>query len=91
MDRLIEHYEVHIGVLDDDEKKALRKEYLELFEEAKSLSDLDFELKKKELAERMAQKGEKQKRRRRKYELGKIGRFLLDERVIPILEDRLDG
>lgn len=90
LDRLIEHYEVHIGVL-DDEGEALRREYSELFEEARALAELDFEIKKKELSERMAQKGEKQKRRRRRYELGKMGRLLLDERLIPILEARLGG
>lgn len=54
---------------------------------------MDFQIKKEELAARIApsKKSGQEKSRPRRDRLGKVGRFILNPRLISILEERLSG
>lgn len=86
--RMLDRYEEKESILTEAEKEKLKAKYLKVLEEARSLSDVDFEIKKGELAAKL-QPSSHSKKARRKYQLSKVGRFLLDERLIPILEEKI--
>ena len=92
LDRLLEMHidrlERKIGVMSDEEKQAEKERVRAILEKARSLPEVDFQLQKPQLAQEIIEH-EPPKPRRKKGELGKVGRFLLDERLIPILESRL--
>jgi len=67
----------------EKEKKRLAK----IFNEARALSDLEFDLKKAELAQKILP--EEKKVKTEKQRLRKIAHFLLSPRIIPILEEKL--
>ncbi len=87
-DSQIERVERHVGFQNDDDKEVYRKTILEIFEEARDLSDQDFIVQKAELARSLLPK-DSQIRKLRKNELGRVGHFLLDSTLILILETRL--
>jgi len=92
IERHIERVERHVGVLSDEERAEEERRVADTFEKARELSDVDFEAQKGDLARELKGPHEKAlegRHRRRKGDLDKVGRFLLDPKLIPILEKRL--
>ncbi len=92
IERYIERVERHVGVFSDEERAEEKSRVADIFKRARELSDLDFEVQKSELARELKEPHEKamqSRHRRRKGDLDKLGRFLLDPKLIPILEKRL--
>ncbi|MBU4561436.1 hypothetical protein L6386_06700, partial [bacterium] len=79
--RLEKHTRKEVDV--EKEKKRLAK----IFDEARALSDLEFDLKKAELAQKILP--EENKVKTEKERLRKIARFFLSPRIIPVLEEKL--
>ncbi len=79
--RLEKHTHKEVDV--EKEKKRLAK----IFDEARALSDLEFDLKKAELAEEVLP--EENKVKTEKQKLRKVARFFLSPRIIPVLEEKL--
>jgi hypothetical protein len=82
----------------DSERLAEKERILNLIEEIREMPDVDFELEKESLAEKVApedkiaaikKKIEFRKPRRGRAKMPKAVRLLLSERIIPILEERL--
>jgi hypothetical protein len=84
----IDRYEKIIEVLTQEKKNEEINRVSRILDEARNLSSIDFEMKKEELGKQLIIEKE-QNPIKRKYEVGKIGRILLDTRLIPILEKRL--
>lgn len=80
--------EKHLGFLNPEEKEQYRQQTMDTFEKARNLSDKEFLLQKGELALELMPEDVKI-RRRRINQLGRVGFFLLDPALIPILETRL--
>jgi hypothetical protein len=92
IERYIERVERHVGVLSEEERAEEEGRVVALFKRAREISDMDFEAQKENLARELKEPHEKvlQSRwRKRKGDLDKLGRFLLDPNLIPILESRL--
>jgi hypothetical protein len=92
IERHVERVERHVGVLSDKERAEEERRVADIFEKARELSDVDFEAQKGNLARELKEPHEKamqSRHRRRKGDLDKLGRFLLDPKLIPILEKRL--
>jgi len=92
IERHIERVERHVGLLSDEERAEEEGRVADIFGKARELSDVDFEAQKGDLAREL--KGAHEKaleghHRKRKGDLDKVGRFLLDPKLIPILEKRL--
>ena len=79
--RLEKHTRKEVDV--EKEKRRLAK----IFDEARALSDLEFDLKKAELAQKILP--EENKVKTEKERLRKIARFFLSPRIIPVLEEKL--
>ena len=79
--RLEKHTRKEVNV--EKEKRRLAK----IFDEARALSDLEFDLKKAELAQKILP--EENKAKTEKERLRKIARFFLSPRIIPVLEEKL--
>ena len=98
LSRHVERFSRHRSVMTEAEKEKEIQRLLTLTEKARALSDTDFELEKETLAEELRPvnmvhelRGELEKRvpYMRKPKVSKSARFLLNERIIPILEKRL--
>jgi hypothetical protein len=92
IDRHIERVERHVGLFSDEEREKEEMRVADIFEKARDLSDVDFEAQKGNLARELKEPHEKAmqgRHRRRKGDMDKLGRFLLDPKLIPILEKRL--
>ena len=92
IERHIGRVERHVGVLSNEERAEEEGRVADIFEKARGLSDVDFEAQKGDLARELKEPHEKamqSRHRRRRGDLDKVGRFLLDPRLIPILEKRL--
>jgi len=92
IERYIERVERHVGVLSDQERAEEERRVGDILTRARELSDLDFEAQKGNLARELKephQKAMQSRHRKRKGDLDKVGRFLLDPKLIPILEGRL--
>jgi hypothetical protein len=90
--RHIERVERHVGVLSDEERAEEERRVADIFKRARELSDVRFEAQKGDLARELKEPHEKamqSRHRRHKGDLDKLGRFLLDPKLIPILEKRL--
>ncbi len=88
VDFQVDNFERHVGFKTSAEKEQYRQEILGIFEKVRKMSDKEFLLQKGELAKQFIP--EKSKIiRHRKNELGRVGRFLLDPALIPILKVRL--
>ena len=88
----IERVERHVGLFSDEERAEEESRISDILERARALSDVDFEAQKGNLAWEFKEPHEKaiqSRHRRRKGDLDKLGRFLLDPKLIPILENRL--
>ncbi|MCJ7812460.1 hypothetical protein MUP95_03965, partial [bacterium] len=88
-DSQIDRIERHIAFHNQDEKEAYKQEFLDLFNNVRGLSDQKFFVQKGELARNLLPDNP-QIRKQLKNELGRVGQFLLDSALIPILEDRLN-
>ncbi|MEK7821833.1 MAG: hypothetical protein AAB260_02195 [Planctomycetota bacterium] len=93
-EEFLDRLEKHLGPLPD--KTAKREEVLRVIEEARTMTDEEFALEKEDMASKLAPKPEADSRRGQRPAFGihghgmdKVGRFLLNERIIPILEKRL--
>ena len=88
----IEKLEKYNGPMSDEEIEIERERVLAIVNEARALSDVDFELNKQELAQQI-DPSEKNKKKAflvsHGTRRGKIARFLLSERIIPLLEKRV--
>jgi len=82
--------ERHLGFETEKEKDAYRKKIIKVLKKVRRLSDKKFLLQKGDLAKELLPE-DKIAPRRRKNQLGKVGRFLLDPALIPILQTRLKG
>ena len=92
IERYIARGERHVGVLGDDERAEEKRRVADILEKARELSDVDFEAQKGDLARELKgphEKAMQSRHRRHKGDLDKVGRFLLDPKLIPILEKRL--
>ncbi len=78
----------HMWFKNSQEEEEYRSRIVSTFRTVREMSDKEFLLKKSELAERLLPE-EKNVERIRKNRLGKVGRFLLDPALIPILKQRL--
>lgn len=86
-DSQIELVERHIGFLDQEEKETYKQVVLNIFNEMKALSDQEFIVQKGEMAKSLLPE-DNQIQKYRKNELGRVGHFLLDSALLPILENR---
>jgi hypothetical protein len=78
--------------MSEEEVEAERRRVLSVVKEAGAMSDIEFELNKQELAQRIDpsdKNKEKASLQSRGTHRGKIARFLLSERIVPILEERV--
>jgi len=91
-DITMEKAERYIGFENDEEKEMYRQQLLETFQLARSMSNKEYLLKKQTMADELIPK-ELQNHKRRKNQLGRMGRFLLDSALLPLLQQRqqLDG
>lgn len=90
--RLIERIERRVGFFSDEERAAEESRVADIFKRTRGLSDLDFEARKGDVARELMEPHEKalqDRHRKRRGDLGKLGKFLLDPKLIPILEKRL--
>jgi len=86
----IDKVERHLGFQTPEEKEVYRNELLDTFEKARTLSDQDFFVQKGELAQSLLPE-DARVLKRRKNQLSKLGFFLLDPDLLPILKKRLKG
>ena len=92
IERHVGKVERHVGLFSDDERAEEESRLADIFKRVRELSDLDFEAQKGDLARELKEPQEKalqSPHRKRKGDLDKLGRFLLDPKLIPILEKRL--
>ncbi len=87
-DNQLDKMERHVGFQNDDEKEAYKQELLDLFSDVRGLPDQEFFVQKIGLARNLLPDNP-QIRKQLKNELGRVGQFLLDSALIPILENRL--
>ncbi|MBI5026408.1 MAG: hypothetical protein HZC12_06740 [Nitrospirae bacterium] len=96
-DEYIKRLESHIGGMAESEKDAKIAVLLETLYKARKMSDEEFALNKRELALQINPKKERAELKKRFYlersrkGIGPVGRFLLDEKAITILEKRLEA
>ncbi|NIS59774.1 MAG: hypothetical protein GTO13_03425 [Proteobacteria bacterium] len=90
--RLIERVERRVGLFSDEERVEEERRVANILKRARELSDLDFEARKADLARELKEPHEKaleSRHRKRRGDLDKLAKFLLDPKLIPILEKRL--
>lgn len=91
IDRYIDMLERKSGILTDDERTRERYRVADLMYRVREMSDLEYETRKAMFIDEFKSPFEKagSKRKKRKGEPGKVGRFLLDTSLIPLLEKKL--
>jgi hypothetical protein len=92
IERYIERVEHHVGIFSDEERAEEESRVTDIFKRARELSDLNFDVQKGDLARELKEphgKALQSRHRKRRGDLDKLGRFLLDPKLIPILEKRL--
>jgi hypothetical protein len=92
IDRHIERVERRVGLFSDEERVEEEKRVADILKRARELSDVDFEARKGDLARELIEPYEKalqSRHRKRRGDLDKLAKFLLDPKLIPILEKRL--
>ncbi|MFN3467242.1 MAG: hypothetical protein ACK4WF_06025 [Candidatus Brocadiales bacterium] len=96
VEEFLDRLEKHLGPLPD--RTAKREEVLKAIEAARAMTDEEFALEKEDMANKLAPKPEGQDHPQKGQGptfgihhkgLDKVGRLLLNERIIPILEKRL--
>jgi len=88
-DRILERVKLKIPPFIKIDESTVKTNILSAFDEIRGMQDLDFRLKKKDLAEKLHDEIMPEKREATR--LQKIRKFLLSEKVISILEERLKG
>ena len=100
LSRHVERFSKHRSVMTEKEKEKELQRLLYLTEKIRSLSDTNFELEKDNLAEELRptdhihelrEELEQRIPHMRKAKVSKQARFLLNERIIPILEERMNA
>ena len=98
--RVVEKYSQNHFRLSEAEKQQEQTRLLNLVERVRRMSQVDFEMGKEKLAEEFTPRDrmkdlrtevERRAPHGRQAQLSRVGRFLLSERVIPILEERLQA
>jgi hypothetical protein len=84
IDLYIDKVEHHVGILTPEERTQLQEDALIIFENVRSMSDEEFFIKKGELAKDFIHEKDS-KPRQRKYSFGRVGNFLLDPLIVPLL------
>ena len=92
VEEFLDRLEKHLGPIPD--KTAKREEVLKAIEEARIMTDEEFTLEKEDMASRLVPKTAfgtllPKEGVRKFFGMHKVGRLLLNERIIPILEKRL--
>jgi hypothetical protein len=96
----IERFSRHRYAMSAEEKEEELQRLLSIFEKARAMSDTDFELEKDKLAEelrpvdkihKLREEIENRASYKRRPKASRKVRYLLNERIIPILEERLKG
>jgi hypothetical protein len=88
IDLHLDKLERHLKVLSQEEKEAEKDKIESVFEEARSLSDQDFLVQKGDLARQLLPP-EVKVRQPKKNQLDRVGHFLLDPSLLPILKYKL--
>lgn len=88
VDLHLDRIERHVGFNSTEEKEQYRQDMLDTFEKARVLSDQEFLVRKGDMAQSLMPENMKT-RKLRKNQLTKVGRFLLNPALKPILEKRL--
>ncbi|MBI4833724.1 MAG: hypothetical protein HY811_02735 [Planctomycetes bacterium] len=97
----LEMLQEHIGKLTQDEYKEEKECFLELIEEVRNMDDVEFELNAPDMATKYMERGKKLKgedlreeimqlEKTRRGGVGKIGHFILNPAMAPILAKRLE-
>jgi hypothetical protein len=92
IERHIERVERHRGVFSNEERAEEGRRVADILARARELSDVDFEARKGNLARELREPHEEDiqsRHNKRRGGLDKLGTFLLDPKLIPILERRL--
>jgi hypothetical protein len=97
IDKALSRWEKRHGLLEPDERRKEIEKALSVVTEARALGDVDFQIRKSDLAKKITfvdKKEELQKElegiiRKRHVPPGKLAHILLDARIIPVLEKRL--
>jgi hypothetical protein len=87
VEEFLDRLEKHLGPIPDNKTK--KEEVLRVIEEARAMTDEEFTLEKEDMATRLSAKPERKEFFLPGFGVDKVGRFLLDEGIIPILEKRL--
>lgn len=103
IDRHLENIQKHLGKLNDDEKKRESERLMKVMDKARAMPDKDFELNGPDLAreffndskktlekDKELQKEADKIRQERHGGPTRLGRFLLNPRIVSILEKRLE-
>jgi len=103
VERHLETVQKHAGKLTDEEKKQEKERFLKAMEKARAMSDKEFELNGPDLAREFIAESKKtigkDKQMREELEKmhqdrrggpGRVGRYLLNPKIVPILEKRLE-
>jgi hypothetical protein len=93
-DKHIYRLEDYHGPMSDEEIAAEEKRIIGIIRNAHAMSDVDFEINKEEIARRIDPRNKIKKlkangRSEKPNRPGKVARFLLSDRVVPILEARV--
>lgn len=96
--RHLERINKHRFKMTEEEMAREKERLLTLLEKIRSMSDMDFEMEKENLAselkpedklDSLREQMEKRKPMQKRPKVSKLGRYFLDKRIIPILEERL--
>lgn len=99
--RHLEEMQKHIGRLNEKEYAQEKEKFLTLLEEIREMDDVEFELNAPDLADEYMKHGKKLKgedlrdemeqlRKTRRGGFGRVGQYLLNPTVVPILARRLE-
>lgn len=88
VDAHLDRIERHLGFENSEEKETWRQKMLETFEKVRRMPDQDFLMQKGELARELMPE-EMKTFKPRKNQLSRVGHFLLDPALKPLLERRL--
>ncbi|MFH0797728.1 MAG: hypothetical protein V2A65_11885 [Candidatus Omnitrophota bacterium] len=89
LQRLRDRFEEKVFILYPEEKEAFSNKVLDVFDRARSLSEPDFQVQKKSLAEEMEIGKSNKQGHLRKGEVGVVGRYFLNKNMAEILKTRL--
>ncbi len=103
VERHLENIQKHVGKLNDEEKKKESERFLNVLNKSRKMSDKEFELNGPDLAKEFISDSkktlEKDKELRKELEKihqerrggpSRIGKFLINHKIVPILEKRLE-